>query len=105
MGGACSDVNGNIQYFAFDYAAQFCLWTSQLIVQPAQSPLARGRMVVLYEQVADAQFKEFSPVIGLHEKTPGIPKHCGAQLPDTRESRFDLVHRQCVSCLANVTLL
>jgi len=86
VGRAHTDVDGNVESFAFDHTTKLRLGMAELIVQAAQGVLGRTGVVVLNEPFANSQSCKFRLVVRLKEIPSGIPMHRRANLPDIRKS-------------------
>src|SRR5208282_1555944 len=89
-----ANVNRDVQSFSFHHPAQFCLRMSQLVVEAAQRPQGRGRMVVLYKAILDTKRGEFVLVVSFQEKTALIPEHLRPQLKNAWERCLYSLHQQ-----------
>src|SRR5579859_1578466 len=65
---ADANIHGHVERFAFDHAAELRLRAIELVMQDAQHALRGSRMVILNENIRDAEFGEFFLVIRF-EKT------------------------------------
>jgi len=73
---------------ALDHAAKLGLGMPQLVMEAAQGTLGRAGVIVLDEEVLDAQASKFRLLLGFQEKTPSIVPHLGTNLPDTGQRCF-----------------
>jgi hypothetical protein len=65
---ADTDVQCNVQGFAFDDATEFGLCVLQLIMKAAKRSSRRVRVIVLEEGVFDAEVEEFGVMVRLEER-------------------------------------
>src|SRR4029077_16197825 len=90
--GADPKIHDCIEGFPYHNAAELCLRMLQLLLQAAQNPFRRARLIILDEIVCDAEFSELCLVVGLQEETAGIAENLGAQFEDAREGCFLSLH-------------
>ena len=76
---AMSNIHGDIQRFAFDYAANLGLRMAKLVMKSTQGPLDGTGMIILNKCLRDAEFGELSLMVGLQEKAASIAENRGSQ--------------------------
>ena len=91
---AAADVHRHVEHAARDYAHEFRLRMGrQLEVEPAHHPVARARLVVLYEFRRPYQPVERPLRVALHEVAPGIAVACGFEDHHPFDGCLDNFHR------------
>src|ERR1043166_292459 len=76
-GGAAADVYGDVEHRAAHRTEQLRLGTPQLIVQPADRPLLRARVVLLRERRGNPGRGVLVRVVGFEEEAPRVLEHSG----------------------------
>src|ERR1700686_3504165 len=89
---AVSDVDYHVHHFALNYAAELCLRTLDLIVQPAQRALDRSGVVILHEPALDSDLSKLDLLITLEEKPALIFEHRGFDQADTWKRGLNTFH-------------
>jgi hypothetical protein len=92
MGRANADVHDDIQSFAFADATELRLRMLKLIVKAAKCLAGGDRVIVLEEDVFDAEVDESGVMVAFEEGTAGVAMDYGTQLTDTWQGGFDSFH-------------
>ena len=89
---ADADIHRDIENFALHHTAQLGLGMTQLIVQAAQHPARRARMVVLHEGFKHASRGQSIRAEGFQEEATRVFEDTGLDEKYSRKGRFDNLH-------------
>ena len=85
---ADANIHRDVEHFALHHAAQLGLRIAELVVQAAQHPARRARMIVLHELVLDAGARQHVLAIGFHEEAARVLVDSRLHHQYVREARF-----------------
>ena len=82
---ADSYVYRNVQHFPLHHAAELGLRMPQLVMETAQRSFCGARLVVLDENIVDAEIGKLLLVVRLQEKASRVAEYFRLKLPDFRK--------------------
>src|SRR5579862_1975374 len=90
---AGANVDGNVERFTFDDAAELGLRVFELVVQPAKGVFDRGGLIVLDEIGVHAQASQASLVVTLEEKAASVLDDFRTEFVDAGKFGVNPIHR------------